>query len=318
MGSIGFSHISVLLNECIDGLDIKPDGIYIDGTCGGAGHSFEIAKKLSDNGLLIGIDRDPDAIAAASKRLDGLNAMVLKGNFSDMKALAASIGVTKVNGILLDLGVSSHQLDTAERGFSYKADAPLDMRMSQEGVSAADIVNTYTREELCRILFEYGEEKFSRKIADNIVKTREISPVETTGQLADIIKNSIPAKFRREKNPCKKSFQAIRIAVNCELDSLSRGLDEAFDMLKVGGRLCVITFHSLEDRMVKQRFAGFCTGCICPPDFPQCVCGRKPRARLFSRKPIEASAEELEVNNRSRSAKLRIVEKIQEDVITNG
>lgn len=300
-----------MLDECINGLDIKPNGIYIDGTCGGAGHSKEIAKRLTEGGMLIGIDCDPDAVAAASERLAPYNAKVLKGNFSDMKALAAGEGISEVDGILLDLGVSSHQLDTLERGFSYHGDAPLDMRMSREGISAKDIVNTYSYEELSRILWEYGEEKFSRRIADNIVKQRENAPIETTGQLADIVCSSYPAKFRREKNPCKKTFQAIRIAVNCELDELDRALDDGFDMLKIGGRFCIITFHSLEDRIVKQRFASFCTGCTCPPDFPQCVCGKKPRGKLVNRKPIEASEEELAVNNRSHSAKLRIIEKIR-------
>lgn len=300
-----------MLDECINGLDIKPNGIYIDGTCGGAGHSKEIAKRLTEGGMLIGIDRDPEAVAAASERLASYNAKVLKGNFSDMKALAAGEGISEVDGILLDLGVSSHQLDTLERGFSYHGDAPLDMRMSREGISAKDIVNTYSYEELSRILWEYGEEKFSRRIADNIVKQRENAPIETTGQLADIVCSSYPAKFRREKNPCKKTFQAIRIAVNCELDELNRALDDGFDMLKIGGRFCIITFHSLEDRIVKQRFASFCTGCTCPPDFPQCVCGKKPRGKLVNRKPIEASEEELAVNNRSHSAKLRIIEKIR-------
>lgn len=300
-----------MLDECINGLDIKPNGIYIDGTCGGAGHSKEIAKRLTEGGMLIGIDRDPEAVAAASERLAPYNAKVLKGNFSDMKALAAGEGISEVDGILLDLGVSSHQLDTLERGFSYHGDAPLDMRMSREGISAKNIVNTYSYEELSRILWEYGEEKFSRRIADNIVKQRENAPIETTGQLADIVCSSYPAKFRREKNPCKKTFQAIRIAVNCELDELDRALDDGFDMLKIGGRFCIITFHSLEDRIVKQRFASFCTGCTCPPDFPQCVCGKKPRGKLVNRKPIEASEEELAVNNRSHSAKLRIIEKIR-------
>ena len=304
-----FSHYSVMLSECIEGLDIKPDGIYIDGTCGGAGHSSEIAKRLTEGGLLLGIDRDPDAIAVATERLAPYSAKVLKGNFSDMKALALAEGVEKVDGVLLDLGVSSHQLDTLERGFSYHGDAPLDMRMSQEGISAKDIVNNSSYAELSRILWEYGEEKFSRKIADTIIKRREIKPIETTSELADIICSSVPAKFRREKNPCKKSFQAIRITVNCELEELNRALDDAFDMLKPGGRLCIITFHSLEDRIVKQRFASFCKGCTCPPDFPVCVCGNKPRGRLVNRKPIEATEEELAANNRSHSAKLRIIEK---------
>ncbi|MBP1548772.1 MAG: 16S rRNA (cytosine(1402)-N(4))-methyltransferase RsmH [Oscillospiraceae bacterium] len=307
---MSFSHISVLLAECIEGLDIKPDGIYIDGTCGGAGHSCEIAKRLTDGGRLIGIDRDPDAIKAATARLEPYNAKVLHGNYSEIEALAHSEGIEKVDGVLLDLGVSSHQLDTLERGFSYHGDAPLDMRMSQEGATAADLVNTLPHEELSRIMFEYGEEKFSRRIADEIIKRREIKPIETTSELADIITTAVPAKFRREKNPCKKTFQAFRIAVNCEFEHLSNGLDDAFELLKPGGRLCVITFHSLEDRIVKQRFASFCKGCICPPDFPQCVCGKTPRGKLVNRKPIEATPEELEANIRSRSAKLRIIEKL--------
>lgn len=310
MENISFSHISVLLAECIEGLDIKPDGIYIDGTCGGAGHSCEIAKRLTSGGRLIGIDRDPDAIKAATARLAPYNAKVLHGNYSEIESLAHSEGVEKVDGVLLDLGVSSHQLDTLERGFSYHGDAPLDMRMSQEGATAADLVNTLPHEELSRIMFEYGEEKFSRRIADEIIKRREIKPIETTSELADIITTAVPAKFRREKNPCKKTFQAFRIAVNCEFEHLNKGLDDAFELLKPGGRLCVITFHSLEDRIVKQRFASFCKGCICPPDFPQCVCGKTPRGKLVNRKPIEASPEELEANIRSRSAKLRIIEKI--------
>lgn len=309
MENISFSHVPVLLAETLEGLDIKPDGIYIDGTCGGAGHSREIAKRL-DGGRLIGIDRDPDAVKAASERLAPYNAKVLHGNYSDIAALARSEGIEAANGILLDLGVSSHQLDTVERGFSYHGDAPLDMRMSQEGQTAADLVNTLSAEELSRIMFEYGEEKFSRRIADEIIKRREIKPITTTGELAEIVSAAVPAKFKRDKNPCKKTFQAFRIAVNCEFDHLNKGLDDAFDLLKSGGRLCVITFHSLEDRIVKQRFASFCKGCICPPDFPQCVCGRTPRGKLVNRKPIEASAEELEANNRSRSAKLRIIEKI--------
>lgn len=310
MENISFSHVSVLLAECIEGLDIKPDGVYVDGTCGGAGHSSEIAKRLTDGGRLIGIDRDPDAIRAATARLEPYNAKVLHGNYSEIESLVHSEEIEKVDGVLLDLGVSSHQLDTLERGFSYHGDAPLDMRMSRDGATAADLVNTLPHDELSRIMFEYGEEKFSRRIADEIIRRREIKPIETTSELADIITTAVPAKFRRDKNPCKKAFQAFRIAVNCEFEHLSKGLDDAFELLKTGGRLCVITFHSLEDRIVKQRFASFCKGCICPPDFPQCVCGKTPRGRLVNRKPIEASAEELEVNIRSRSAKLRIIEKL--------
>ena len=304
-----FNHIPVMLSECLEGLDIKPDGIYIDGTCGGAGHSKEIAKRL-ETGMLIGIDRDPDAVETASERLEGLRATVVKGNYSDMKSAAAELQIDKVDGILLDLGVSSYQLDTAERGFSYHADAPLDMRMSKEGVSARDIVNEYSLSQLTKILYEYGEEKFAPRIADAIIKHREEKPIETTAELADIVREGVPAKFRREKNPCKKTFQAIRIAVNCEFEHLDKALDEGFELLKPGGRFCIITFHSLEDRIVKQRFAGWCKGCTCPPDFPVCVCGNKPKARLVNRKPAEASEEELEANPRSRSAKLRIIEKL--------
>ncbi len=309
INSSGFSHVPVLLEETIQGLDIKPDGIYIDGTCGGGGHSEQIAARLS-SGRLLGIDRDPDAVKAASARLDGLNAKVVCGNYSDMRIIAGAEGISSADGILLDLGVSSYQLDTAERGFSYRVDAPLDMRMSKEGETAADLVNELPEEELSRILFEYGEEKFSRKIAAEIVRQRNICPIKTTGELAEIIGRSVPAKFKRDKNPCKKTFQALRIAVNHEFDHLDKGLDEAFELLKCGGRLCVITFHSLEDRIVKQRFASFCKGCICPPDFPQCVCGRTPQGRLIGRKPAGPSESELEANNRSRSAKLRIIEKI--------
>lgn len=304
-----FYHLPVLLDEVLAGLDIKPDGTYIDGTCGGGGHSSEIAKRLS-GGTLVGIDRDPDAVKAASERLAPYGFKVAKGNYSDIREIARENGITAADGILLDLGVSSHQLDTEERGFSYHGNAPLDMRMSQEGQTAADLVNTLAEDELSRILFEYGEEKFSRRIAGEIVRRRAAKPIETTEELADIVRDSIPAKFKRDKNPCRKTFQALRIAVNCEFEHLDRGLDEAFELLKTGGRLCVITFHSVEDRIVKQRFASFCKGCICPPDFPQCVCGRTPRGRLVNRKPIEASPEELEKNPRSRSAKLRIIEKL--------
>ncbi|MGN0621277.1 MAG: 16S rRNA (cytosine(1402)-N(4))-methyltransferase RsmH [Porcipelethomonas sp.] len=304
-----FTHVSVLLNECIDGLDIRPDGVYVDATVGGAGHSRKIAERLTEGGRLICLDRDPDAVQTASERLKGYNAKVVRSNYSELGRVLDLLGIDAVDGVLMDLGVSSHQLDTPERGFSYHHDAQLDMRMSQEGMSAYDIVNTFTYEELSRIIFEYGEEKFSRKIAANIVSEREIKPIETTLELAEIIKKSVPAAVRREKNPCKKTFQAIRIAVNGELDHLSSGLDAAFESLKPGGRLAVITFHSLEDRLVKQRFSGWCKGCVCPPDFPQCVCGRVPQGKLINRKPIEAKQEELRDNNRSRSAKLRIIER---------
>jgi len=305
-----FVHKSVMLNECIENLAVKSDGIYVDGTVGGAGHSTEIAKRLGENGRLIAFDRDPDAIKAATERLAPYNATVVRSNFSRMREVLNEMNIEKVDGILLDLGVSSHQLDVGERGFSYHADAPLDMRMSKEGLSAADIVNTYSKDELAKILFEYGEEKFAWRIAENIISARAEKPVLTTGELAEIVKQSVPAKVRREKNPCKKTFQAVRIAVNGELDHLSKGLDEAFELLKPGGRIAVITFHSLEDRMVKQKFASLCKGCICDPRLPQCVCGRTPQAKLVNRKPIEASAGELEENNRSRSAKLRVLERI--------
>lgn len=305
-----FSHVSVMLEESINGLNIKPDGIYVDGTAGGAGHSCKIAKRLNENGLLIALDRDPDAVIAASERLSVYkNAKVIRSNYSQLREVLDSLGIDKVDGVLMDLGVSSHQLDTGSRGFSYHVDAPLDMRMSQDGMSAADVVNSYSEKELAKIIFEFGEEKFSRQIAANIVKARELSPVKTTLELAEIIKNSVPQKVRRDKNPCKKTFQAIRIAVNGELEHLSKGIDDAFYSLKSGGRLAVITFHSLEDRLVKQRFAGWCRGCTCPPDFPQCICGNKPQGKLVNRKPIEAEKEELEKNNRSRSAKLRIIER---------
>lgn len=305
-----FSHISVMLEESINGLNIKPDGIYVDGTAGGAGHSCEIAKHLNENGLLIALDRDPDAVIAASERLSVYkNAKVIRSNYSQLRKVLDNLEIDKVDGVLMDLGVSSHQLDTGSRGFSYHVDAPLDMRMSQDGMSAADVVNSYSEKELAKIIFEFGEEKFSRQIAANIVKAREFSPVKTTLELAEIIKNSVPQKVRRDKNPCKKTFQAIRIAVNGELEHLSKGIDDAFYSLKSGGRLAVITFHSLEDRLVKQRFAGWCRGCTCPPDFPQCICGNKPQGKLVNRKPIEAEKEELEKNNRSRSAKLRIIER---------
>ena len=305
-----FSHVPVLLHQTIDGLNIDPDGVYVDCTAGGGGHSSAIAEKLSDKGRLISLDRDPDAVKAATERLSEFgNAMVIHRNYSELDKVLDELDIDAVDGILMDLGVSSQQLDEESRGFSYHSDAPLDMRMSQTGMSAADIVNTFDEQQLAKIIFEYGEEKFSRRIASNIIRARETAPIETTLQLADLIRESVPQKARRDKNPCKKTFQAIRIAVNGEFDHLSEGLDKAFEALKPGGRLAVITFHSLEDRIVKQRFAGWCKGCICPPDFPQCVCGRKPQGKLVNRKPIEADEKELESNNRSRSAKLRIIER---------
>ncbi|EGC03404.1 16S rRNA (cytosine(1402)-N(4))-methyltransferase RsmH [Ruminococcus albus] len=307
-----FRHVPVLLEECIEGLDIKPDGIYCDGTAGGAGHSKEIAKRLT-TGRLISVDRDPEAVAVATERLAGLPATVVRGNYSELDEIFERLGLSGADGILMDLGVSSYQLDNAERGFSYHADAPLDMRMSSEGLSARDVVNGYDEKTLARIIFEYGEEKYSRSIARRIVEARQVRPIETTLELAEIIKTGVPQKVRREKNPCKKTFQAIRIEVNAELEHLSVALDKAFDLLNVGGRLCIITFHSLEDRLVKQRFRGFCQGCVCPPDFPVCVCGRTPRGRLVTRKPIEPTERENTENKRAHSAKLRIIEKIKEE-----
>ena len=306
-----FNHYSVLLNECITSLNIKPDGIYVDGTAGGAGHSSEIAKRL-ENGRLIAFDKDPDAIQVATERLSEYKtAQVVKSDFADMSTVLKELNIEKVDGVLLDLGVSSFQLDTADRGFSYHLDAPLDMRMSKEGTSAYDVVNEYSVEEIARILREYGEEKLAYKIALNIEKQRKIKPIETTLELSEIINQSFPPKMRwAGKNPSKRSFQAIRIAVNSELDSLSKVLDEAFENLKEGGRFAIITFHSLEDRMVKQKFNALCTGCICPPEFPVCVCGQKPKAKLVTRKPITATEEELKVNSRSHSAKLRVIEKL--------
>ncbi len=305
-----FSHIPVLLQETIDGLDIKENGIYVDGTAGGGGHSSEILKRLT-TGKLISIDQDPDAIKTLTQRFkDNENAIIVKGNFGNMKDLLELRGVGRVDGVLFDLGVSSHQLDTAERGFSFHEDAPLDMRMSQSGVSAEELVNTLPYEELRRIIFEYGEEKYAPAIAKGIIAAREQEPITTTLQLAEIIKANVPQKVRREGHPARKTFQAIRIAVNDELNVLSRGLDDAFKLLGRGGRLAVITFHSLEDRIVKQRMASWCQGCICPKDFPVCVCGNKPKAKLVNKKPVCANETELTKNPRARSAKLRICEKI--------
>ena len=301
-----FIHKSVLLEETIAALDIKPDGVYVDGTAGGAGHSSEIAKRLK-GGFLIALDRDPDAVKTASERLKGYPAKVIESNFSRMDEVLKNEGIAGVDGILLDLGVSSFQLDSAERGFSFHKDAPLDMRMSKSGLSAADIVNNYSAEQLERILRDFGEEKFAFRIANRIALEREKKPIETTKQLADIISSAVPAKARRDGHPARKSFQAIRIAVNGELDSLSEALGKAFDLLNKDGVLAVITFHSLEDRMVKLKFKEYCTGCTCPPDFPVCVCGKTPAGRMYSRKPIEPSAKELEANPRSRSAKLRVI-----------
>jgi len=305
-----FSHTPVLLHETMEGLNIRPEGTYIDGTAGGGGHSEEILKRLT-TGRLVSIDQDPDAIQTVTERLSGYpGSRIVQRNFSEMDEVARELGITEVEGVLLDIGVSSHQFDTAERGFSYHSDAPLDMRMSQSGESAADLVNRLTWQELAEIFSRFGEERSSKRIAQAIVKSREEKPIETTLQLADIVRESVPAAVRREPgHPARKVFQALRIATNAELDRLSQGLDAAFGLLAPGGRLAVITFHSLEDRIVKRRMAEWCTGCTCPPDFPVCVCGKEPKARLVNRKPIQATEQEVEENPRSRSAKLRICEK---------
>ncbi len=304
-----FKHISVLLNETIASLNIKPNGIYVDGTAGGAGHSIEIAKRLK-SGMLYALDQDPDAVAVASERLSGYPAKVITTNFKDMDTVLKKEGVNGVDGILLDLGVSSYQLDNGDRGFSYHKDAPLDMRMSKSGTTAADLVNNLSHGELTRIFRDYGEEKFAAKIASTIVREREKEPILTTLKLADIIANSVPAAARRDGHPARKCFQALRICVNSELESLREVLDKAFGLLNKDGVLSIITFHSLEDRMVKQKFKEFCTGCTCPPDIPICVCGKTPQGKLSFRKPIIATEEELEVNPRSRSAKLRSIIKL--------
>lgn len=306
-----FIHKSVLLSETIEALDIKPDGIYVDGTAGGGGHSFEIASRLNNNGRLIAIDQDPDAIKAAGKRLENFsNVSVVRSNFSQIKDVISSLDIDSVDGVLLDIGVSSWQLDAPDRGFSYHHDAPLDMRMSQEGTSAYDIVNGYEPGELLRILSVYGEEKFSRSIVREILRARKQKNIETTLELAELVKNAYPAKARQKGHPARKTFQAIRIAVNGELDRLKDGLQNSFDVLKKDGILAVITFHSLEDRIVKRAMAEWCVGCTCPKDFPVCVCGNKPKAELVYRKPIEPSDEELLDNNRARSAKLRVCRKL--------
>ena len=305
-----FTHVSVLLYEAVDGLNIRPDGIYIDGTAGGGGHSAEILSRLT-SGRLYSIDQDPDAIATVTERFkDDDRSTILQGNFGDMKALLNDVGVYAVDGVLLDIGVSSHQLDDGSRGFSYHEDAPLDMRMSQSGETAADLVNTLDVGELSRIISLYGEEKYAFAIAKGIVRAREIKPIETTLELAEIVKENVPQKVRRDGHPARKTFQALRIAVNHELDVLESGLQGAFELLSQGGRLSVIAFHSLEDRIVKQFMRDKAQGCTCPKDFPVCVCGNKPKVKIITRKPILPSDEELERNPRARSAKLRVCEKL--------
>lgn len=307
---IHFEHVPILLQACLDGLNIRPDGIYMDGTAGGAGHSKAIASCLT-TGRLISLDQDPDAVAVATARLAGLPATVVHTNFRYADAALDSLGIEAIDGCLLDLGVSSHQLDTGSRGFSYNTDAPLDMRMSQAGPTAADLVNTLDREELTRILREYGEEPYAWAIAGKIVHARALEPILTTGRLAEIIASALPPAVRRkEKNPSRRSFQAIRIAVNGELDALSEGLDVIFERLAPGGRFAILTFHSLEDRLVKQKFRDWCTACTCPPEYPVCVCGGKAKAAAITRKPLVADAAEQAENRRSRSAKLRVIEKL--------
>lgn len=307
----GCYHRPVLLGETLAALDVRPDGVYLDGTAGGGGHAFAIASRLKQ-GRLIALDQDPDAVAEASERLRGLPAVVIRSNFADMRAVLHDLGIPGLDGVLLDIGVSYHQLDTPERGFSYHADAPLDMRMSQSGRTAADLIASLSEKELASIFSRYGEEPFARPIARAVVRAREGEPIATTGALAELVKEAVPAAARRDGHPARRVFQALRIAVNGELDRLSEGLDAAFDCLNEGGRLAVITFHSLEDRLVKQRFAAWRTGCICPPDFPICVCGRTPAAKLVLRHPATASEQEIKDNPRSRSAKLRCIQKIHE------
>ena len=308
-----FHHVSVLLEECLEGLDIKPDGIYVDGTLGGAGHSHRIAQQLT-TGRLIGIDRDPVALAAAKERLEPYkeNVTLVHANFCEIARVLNELGITGVDGILLDLGVSSPQLDDGQRGFSYMVDAPLDMRMNAgDTLDAQIVVNTWSQEELRRILYAYGEERYAPQIAAAICRRREECPIKTTLELVDIIRSAMPpAALREKQHPAKRSFQAIRIAVNDELGAVEKVMTDAIPLLNPGGRLAVITFHSLEDRIVKTGMAEAARGCTCPPSFPVCVCGKKPQVKLVSRKPVVAGAEELEINPRSRSAKLRICEKL--------
>ncbi len=310
-GNMKFEHTPVLLKETVAALNIQPGGIYIDGTAGGGGHSAAILQALQGSGRLLAIDQDPEALAAAKERLSGYdNVGFAKGNFSRMGELARIQGVEAVNGVLLDIGVSSHQLDDPARGFSYHEDAPLDMRMSMEGISAAELVNSLSKQELAELIFRYGEDKSAGRIAEGICRARDRAPIRTTGQLAEIVKTSVPAAVRRaEGHPARKTFQALRIAVNGELDCLAAGLEEAFGLLKPGGRLAVITFHSLEDRLVKRQMAEWCQGCVCPKDFPICVCGKKPKGKLVYKKGLAPSADEIARNPRARSARLRVFEK---------
>lgn len=308
-----FEHKSVLLEETVDSLCVKPDGIYVDGTLGGGGHAFEVCRRLGKDGRFIGIDQDEDAIAAASERLKGYKdkVSIVRSNYENIRTVLQDLGIEKVDGICLDLGVSSYQLDTAERGFTYREDAPLDMRMDQRNTqTAADIVNTYTEFDLYRIIRDYGEDKFAKNIAKHIVKARETAPIETTGQLIEIIKAAIPMKVRAVGgHPAKKTFQAIRIELNKELEVLNNSIDVMIDLLNPGGRLSIITFHSLEDRIVKTRFKNNENPCVCPPDFPVCMCGKKSKGRVVTRKPIVPTEEEITENKRSKSSKLRVFER---------
>lgn len=308
-----FKHVSVLLNECLDALNIKDDGIYVDCTLGGAGHSSHILQRLSKDGLLVGIDQDTDALKAAGERLKEYeNKKLVHNNFHNIDSILEELEIPKVDGILMDLGVSSYQLDEGERGFSYMKDAPLDMRMNRDReFSAYDVVNSYSMEDLWRIIRDYGEEKFAKRVAEFIVNRREEKPIETTLELVDIIKAAIPAKARREgPHPAKRTFQAIRIEVNGELEILNKAIEDGVNRLNKGGRMAIITFHSLEDRIVKLKFRELANPCTCPKEFPICVCGKKPLVKLISRKAIEPSKEEVEENPRSRSAKLRVIERV--------
>lgn len=310
---MAFKHTSVLLEETIEGLKIKPEGIYVDGTLGGGGHSFEIAARLGENGRLIGIDQDEAAIGAASKRLEiyGDKVTIVRSNYQSTREVLNSLGITGIDGMMLDLGVSSYQLDTEERGFSYRFDTPLDMRMDQrQSFSAKDIINDYSEMELFRIIRDYGEDKFAKNIAKHIVMERQKKPIETTGELNEIIRAAIPARMRAEGgHPSKRTFQAIRIECNKELEVLKDSLEELIELLNPGGRLCVITFHSLEDRIVKTAFKNAANPCTCPPNFPVCVCGKVSKGKVITGKPILPGEEELKENSRSKSAKLRIFEK---------
>ena len=308
-----FEHKSVLLEETIESLNIKPDGIYVDGTLGGGGHAFHVCERLGENGRLIGIDQDEAAIEAAGKRLSPFKdkVTIVRSNYENIRRVLEGLGIEKADGICLDLGVSSYQLDTPERGFTYREDVPLDMRMDQrQEKTAADIVNTYSESELYRMIRDYGEDKFAKNIAKHIVRAREAKPIETTGELTEIIKAAIPMKMRvTGGHPAKQTFQAIRIELNRELEVLNQSIDTMIELLKPGGRLCIITFHSLEDRIVKTKFRNNENPCICPPDFPVCVCGRTSRGRVVTRKPIVPTEEEIEENSRAKSSKLRVFER---------